>query len=104
MLVGDGAEQRLPARRPIGPELDAWLSREFAPERLNQAIAAMAADQGDVPHTAEEQKIRMEIEECERKLRQYREALDGGAAVSATRDRDSAPSRPDPTESTSSPS
>ncbi|WP_131100760.1 hypothetical protein [Streptomonospora litoralis] len=43
----------------------------------------MAANQGHDEHAAEEQRIRMEIEECERRLRQYRDALDGGAAASA---------------------
>ncbi|MBB4934742.1 hypothetical protein F4561_005636 [Lipingzhangella halophila] len=65
------------------PELDPWLAREFAPARLNATIAAMAANQGGDQHAAEEQRIRAEIKECERKLRQYREALDGGTAASA---------------------
>ncbi|GAA4905049.1 recombinase family protein [Streptomonospora salina] len=67
----------------VVPQLDAWLAREFAPDRIDETIAAMAANQGHDEYAAQEQRIRMEIEECERRLRQYRDALDGGAAASA---------------------
>ena len=61
----------------VVPELDAWLDREFGHERLNLTIAAMAESQQDDIRSAEERSLNVEIETCERKLKQYRKALDG---------------------------
>lgn len=66
----------------VVPELDAWLGREFGHERLNLTIAAMAESQQDETRSAEERNLNVEIEACQRKLKQYREALDGGTEPS----------------------
>jgi site-specific DNA recombinase len=65
--------------------LDAWLASKFAPHHLPATIDELAA--ATVPHEthAEEGEINAKITECDRKLAQYRAALDAGgdAAVVA---------------------
>jgi hypothetical protein len=62
-------------------EVDGWLAREFAPHRLRQTIADLAAAQdAGTSRTVGQEGIRQLIAACDRKLAQYRAALDAGAS------------------------
>jgi site-specific DNA recombinase len=58
--------------------VDEWLAREFAPPRLSETIRDLAEASSAGATTAEETAHR--ITECDRKLAQYRAALDAGAS------------------------
>jgi site-specific DNA recombinase len=61
--------------------VDQWLALEFAPHRLAETIRDLAA----APHpgltrdTSGDEEAARQIAECDRKLAQYRAALDAGA-------------------------
>jgi site-specific DNA recombinase len=63
-------------------EVERWLAREFAPQGLHETItnleAAQVAESAAREHGHEE--VRLKIAECDRKLAQYRAALDAGAS------------------------
>ncbi|MGH3170680.1 MAG: hypothetical protein ACRDN0_33010 [Trebonia sp.] len=62
--------------------MDRWLAREFAPHRLTETIrdVAAAAEQAHTERqSGDDEEIAREIAECDRKLGQYRAALDAGA-------------------------
>jgi site-specific DNA recombinase len=62
-------------------EVDRWLAREFAPHRLSETIRALAeARQDDAARTSDQEEVARKIAECDRKLGQYRAALDAGAS------------------------
>ncbi len=60
--------------------VDKWLAREFAPHRMGETLRALAeAPQRDTaPMDADDQETAGKIAECDRKLAQYRAALDAG--------------------------
>ena len=60
--------------------VDKWLARELAPHRMSDTLHALAEARqpGTRPASAEE-AIASKIAECDRKLAQYRAALDAGA-------------------------
>jgi len=61
-------------------EVDQWLARELAPHRMNETLRALTeAHQSDAPHKNEDDGTAGKIAECDRKLAQYRAALDAGA-------------------------
>ena len=60
------------------PRLDQWLAGVFAPNRIEQALAAMEAAQPE-PHHGQDDAVRREIAECDRKLARHRSALEAGA-------------------------
>jgi len=62
----------------IAEHVDAWLATMFAPTRLNAVIDAMAAQLIDPAQTAAEE-LKTQLAACDRKLKQYRAALDAGA-------------------------
>jgi hypothetical protein len=69
----------LPENLVIG-EVDRWLAREFAPHRMSQTVRALAeAQQTDIAETNADTGAAAKIAECDRKLAQYRAALDAGA-------------------------
>jgi hypothetical protein len=61
--------------------VDRWLAREFAPHRLAQTIRDLATAQ-QPPSTSPDrhEQAAHEIQECDRKLAQYRAALDAGVS------------------------
>jgi site-specific DNA recombinase len=61
--------------------VDRWLAREFAPHRLTQTIRDLAAAQHAEPtgRSDQHEETARKIAECDRKLAQYRAALDAGA-------------------------
>jgi len=61
--------------------VDKWLAREFAPHRMSDTLSALAeAAQRDTTTTsATDGEAASKIAECDRKLAQYRAALDAGA-------------------------
>ena len=63
-------------------EVDRWLAREFATHRLHETItdleAAQFAESG--PRADGQEEVALKIAECDRKLAQYRAALDAGAS------------------------
>jgi site-specific DNA recombinase len=61
--------------------VDRWLAREFAPHRLTQTIRDLAAAPHAEPtgRSDEHEETARKIAECDRKLAQYRAALDAGA-------------------------
>jgi site-specific DNA recombinase len=62
-------------------EVDRWLAREFAPHRLSETIRDLAAAwQGGATRTSDQEEVARKIAECDRKLGQYRAALDAGAS------------------------
>ncbi|HET9898936.1 MAG TPA: recombinase family protein [Streptosporangiaceae bacterium] len=63
----------------LGP-LDTWLAGKFAPHHLPETIDELAAASADytAPQAAD-REIAGKIAECDRKLAQYRAALDAGA-------------------------
>jgi site-specific DNA recombinase len=62
-------------------QVDGWLAREFAPHRLSSTIRDLAAVQLAAPATRadDHEDTSRKIAECDRKLAQYRAALDAGA-------------------------
>jgi hypothetical protein len=57
--------------------VDRWLAREFAPHRLSRTIDDLvAAQEMGVSHAGNREEAAREIAECDRKLAQYRVALD----------------------------
>jgi hypothetical protein len=61
-------------------QVDDWLAREFAPHRLTETVRDLAAVQlsGSSMRADDDQTAR-KVAECDRKLAQYRAALDAGA-------------------------
>jgi hypothetical protein len=62
-------------------QVDGWLAREFAPHRLRDTIRDLAAAQAPEPaaDSHDHEETARKIAECDRKLAQYRAALDTGA-------------------------
>jgi hypothetical protein len=61
-------------------QVDSWLAREFAPHRLTGTLRDLAAAQEhEKARAGEDEETARKIAECERKLAQYRAALDAGA-------------------------
>jgi hypothetical protein len=62
-------------------DVNRWLAREFAPHRLHKTIAALAAVQLAEPAARpdDREEIALKVAECDKKLVQYRAALDAGA-------------------------
>ncbi len=61
-------------------QVDKWLTREFAPHRLAGTLRALAeAQHAETAHASVDKEITDKIAECDRKLAQYRAALDAGA-------------------------
>jgi site-specific DNA recombinase len=62
-------------------QVDRWLAREFAPHRLRDTISDLAAVQLAEPAVPVDNhgEAALKIAECDRKLAQYRAALDAGA-------------------------
>ncbi|NBE91836.1 recombinase family protein [Nonomuraea sp. KC401] len=58
-------------------EVDGWLGTAFGPNRLEHTIAAMAEQVID-PNEAALIGLRKRLSQCDRKLNQYRSALDAG--------------------------
>jgi hypothetical protein len=59
-----------------------WLAREFAPHRISETIRDLAAaDHGDATEASDREEAARKIAECDRKLTQYRAALDAGEAL-----------------------
>jgi len=61
----------------VVPELDTWLTRTLDPARLPATIDALTTAQPQ-ELSPEVASLREEIEQCERRLAQYRAALDAG--------------------------
>jgi hypothetical protein len=60
--------------------VDKWLAREFAPHRMKETLRALAeAHEPEAPRKNKEDGTAAKIAECDRKLAQYRAALDAGA-------------------------
>ena len=59
------------------PQVDAWLSRKFAPVAFTSTVRELEAAQPDEPKPDED--AQQEIAECDAKLRQHRAALEAGA-------------------------
>ena len=63
----------------VVPKLDAWLARAFAPHRLAETVAAMAAVSAqDHNEVIAEAVDGQQLADCERKLAQYRALLEQG--------------------------
>ncbi|PZG36673.1 recombinase family protein [Spongiactinospora gelatinilytica] len=63
----------------IVPGLDHWLALEFSPQRLQHTIdVLLAAADGGNPGAVAQEEAKRRIAECDRKLSQYRAALDAG--------------------------
>ena len=62
-------------------QVDRWLAREFAPHHLHDTIRDLAAAQAPEPaaDSRDHEETARKIAECDRKLAQYRAALDTGA-------------------------
>ncbi len=60
--------------------VDKWPVREFAPHRLNQTIRDLADAQTSPTPEPDFEDAKLKIAECDRKLVQYRAALDSGAS------------------------
>jgi len=61
-------------------EVDGWLAREFAPHRMGDTIRALVDTQPDgEPRDSGQAEAAGKTAECDRKLAQYRAALDAGA-------------------------
>ncbi len=59
--------------------VDKWLAREFVPHPMSETLRALAeSHQPDAPHKNENDGTSAKIAECDRKLAQYRAALDAG--------------------------
>jgi site-specific DNA recombinase len=62
-------------------EVDGWLAREFAPHRMSATLRAIAqAQHAGSTRDADNDAVMSKIAECDRKLAQYRAALDSGAS------------------------
>jgi hypothetical protein len=63
-------------------EVNRWLAREFAPNRLHKTIVDLAAAQLAEPAARPDdcEETALKIAECDRKLAGYRAALDAGAS------------------------
>ena len=61
--------------------VDQWLAIEFAPHRLSETIRDLVEAQqaGTIIRASDDQETTRKIAECDRKLTQYRAALDAGA-------------------------
>jgi site-specific DNA recombinase len=60
-------------------QVDGWLTREFAPHRLTETIRDLAAVQLSGPAMRNgDDEIARKVAECDRRLGQYRAALDAG--------------------------
>jgi hypothetical protein len=64
----------------VVPRLDVWLAKAFAPHRLNDTVAAIAAasamdDETEIIVAG----LRKQLTDCSRRLSQYRALLDEGA-------------------------
>ena len=62
----------------LGP-LDGWLASKFEPLHLPATIEELAAASAPLQADAGDDEITAKIEDCDRKLTQYRAALDAGA-------------------------
>jgi site-specific DNA recombinase len=61
-------------------QVDSWLAREFAPHRLTNTLRDLAAAQRhETTQAGDDEETARKIAECDRKLAQYRAALDAGA-------------------------
>ena len=58
--------------------VDKWLAREFAPPRMGETLRALAEAQPSGSPASTEDNTAGKIAECDRKLAQYRAALDAG--------------------------
>lgn len=64
----------------VVPRLDAWLAKAFAPHRLTDTVAAIAAASASDDETEiAVAGLRKQLTDCDRKLSQYRALLDEGA-------------------------
>ena len=64
-------------------KVNRWLAREFAPHRLQETIAKLAAAQLAEPTARaddDHEETALKIAECDHKLTSYRAALDAGAS------------------------
>jgi site-specific DNA recombinase len=62
-------------------QVDQWLAIEFAPHRLGETIRDLAsAGHADVIEAGAREEVARKIAKCDRKLTQYRAALDAGAS------------------------
>jgi site-specific DNA recombinase len=61
-------------------QVDGWLAREFAPHRLTGTLQDLAAaQQHETARASADEQTARKVAECDRKLAQYRAALDAGA-------------------------
>jgi site-specific DNA recombinase len=61
-------------------QVDSWLAREFAPHRMRDTLRALAeAQQDGIARAGDGGETAGKIAECDRRLAQYRAALDAGA-------------------------
>jgi site-specific DNA recombinase len=58
------------------PALDAWLSKEFAPHRIEETIEALAAAEDSTGHHQALVQAHTTIRDCESKMVRYRAAID----------------------------
>lgn len=64
----------------VVPVLDEWLAGLFAPERLDETCAALAATtEHDEGSEARAEAARRRLRDCDTRLDRYRAALEGGA-------------------------
>jgi site-specific DNA recombinase len=63
-------------------EVDRWIAREFSPHRLSETIRALAEARtaADPSRDSSHEEAARKIAECDRKLAQYRAALEAGAS------------------------
>ncbi|MFB6607868.1 hypothetical protein ACFCXR_26730 [Streptomyces noursei] len=64
----------------ILPALDKWIATTFAPGRLTTTLRALQQQATQSPDTTAAAAARRTITECDRRITQYRAALDAGAA------------------------
>jgi site-specific DNA recombinase len=60
--------------------VDKWLAREFAPHRMSETLRDLAEARPDTQAASTDDDTTSKIAECDRKLAQYRAALDAGAS------------------------
>ena len=66
---------------PVIGEVDNWLAREFAPHRIGETIRPLVDTQlVNQPCSSDQEEAADKVAECDRKLAQYRAALDAGAS------------------------
>ena len=63
----------------VVPALDEWLARLFYPAHLEETCAQLAGAYEQHEDTARAEQARQTIADCDRRLAQYRSALDAGA-------------------------